>query len=287
MRIRVNGVKLYFDVDGAGLVPAGPRMQERPTLLLIHGGPGLDHSSFKPEFGRLTDLVQMVYLDLRGNGRSEAGSPAEWNLAQWAADIREFCRALDIEKPVVLGQSFGGEVAMTFAAAYPQELSRLILLSATAQLRMDRALPVFERLGGPEVRQLAERYWSRPTPKLHAEYHARCLSLYTTQKLHPDVLSRAIGREAVASYYNGGEGRTYNLLPQLGRISVPTLILAGADDPITTLEDAADIAGALPPGIATLLTLRGCRHGPVREAPEFALGVIRAFLQGQAIPCLQ
>ncbi len=103
----------------------------------------------------------------------------------------------------MLGQSFGGEVAMTFAAAYPQELSRLILLSATAQLRMDRALPVFERLGGPEVRQLAERYWSRPTPKLHAEYHARCLSLYTTQKLHPDVLSRAIGREAVASYYNG------------------------------------------------------------------------------------
>ena len=44
MHIMVNGARLYFDVEGAGLVPDGPRMREKPTLLLLHGGPGFDHS---------------------------------------------------------------------------------------------------------------------------------------------------------------------------------------------------------------------------------------------------
>ena len=75
MHIMVNGARLYFDVEGAGLVPDGPRMREKPTLLLLHGGPGFDHSMYKPAFSHLADTAQIVYLDHRGNGRSE-GAPA-------------------------------------------------------------------------------------------------------------------------------------------------------------------------------------------------------------------
>jgi proline iminopeptidase len=71
MHVHVNGVRLFFDVEGMQLVPDGTRMREKPTLLLLHGGPGFDHSSYKPAFSRFADVAQLVYLDQRGNGRSD------------------------------------------------------------------------------------------------------------------------------------------------------------------------------------------------------------------------
>jgi len=284
MRILINGARLFFDVEGAALTPSGPTMREKSVLILVHGGPGHDHTSFKPEFGELADLVQVVYLDLRGNGRSDLGISSEWNLHQWAEDLREFCRALEIVKPIILGQSFGGEVAMQFAATYPEELSKLILLSCTAKLRLDRSLKVFDRLGGAEIRDLAEAYWHRPTPELHREYYQRCVPLYTTSPIHPDVLRRAITREEVARFYNGGEARTCNLLPGLRNVKCPTLVMGGTHDPITTIDDALDIVRALPAETTTFVPLPGCRHGPMREAPAIAMGVLRAFLKGERIP---
>jgi len=78
MRIPVDGVTLNVDVDGCELVPDGDRMARRPTLVLLHGGPGADHSLFKPEFAAITDAAQVVYLDQRGSGRSDKGVPETW-----------------------------------------------------------------------------------------------------------------------------------------------------------------------------------------------------------------
>lgn len=76
MHIEVNGTRLWFDVDGPALVPDGNEMRQRPTMVLVHGGPGtFDHSYFKPDFGQLAEHAQVVYLDLRGHGRSEWGAP--------------------------------------------------------------------------------------------------------------------------------------------------------------------------------------------------------------------
>ena len=61
MYVTVNGARLYFDVEGAGLVPDGPRMREKPTLLLLHGGPGFDHTMYKPAFSQLADIAQVIY----------------------------------------------------------------------------------------------------------------------------------------------------------------------------------------------------------------------------------
>ncbi len=58
MRVLVNGVRLFFDVEGASLVPEGATMREKPTLVLLQGGPGLDHSIYKPSFSALADVAQ-------------------------------------------------------------------------------------------------------------------------------------------------------------------------------------------------------------------------------------
>jgi len=63
----------FLDVEGAKLRSAGESLREVPTLLLLYGGPGFDHSEFKVGFSQLAEIAQIVYLDHRGNGRSESG----------------------------------------------------------------------------------------------------------------------------------------------------------------------------------------------------------------------
>jgi hypothetical protein len=65
MFVEVNGAKLFFIVEGPGLVPEGPRMREKPAFLLLHGGPGFDHTLYRPAFSALADIAQVVYLDSR------------------------------------------------------------------------------------------------------------------------------------------------------------------------------------------------------------------------------
>ena len=68
--------QLFVDIEGPGLVAAGPVMRDKPTLVLLHGGPGYDHSGFKPAFSQLADIAQIVYYDHRGHGRS---SRCQWS----------------------------------------------------------------------------------------------------------------------------------------------------------------------------------------------------------------
>ena len=159
MHVSVNGVRLFFDVEGAKLVPDGPAMREKPTLLLLHGGPGFDHSIYKPAYSALADIAQVIYLDHRGNGRSDDGPRESWHLAQWGDDVRAFCDALGITAPIVLGASFGGMVALAYATRHPEHPSKLVLISteAAGDTHLERRVALFERFGGPEVGALARR----------------------------------------------------------------------------------------------------------------------------------
>jgi pimeloyl-ACP methyl ester carboxylesterase len=151
MHVLVNGVRLFFDVEGGKLVPDGAFMRERPTLLMLHGGSGSDHSIYKPAYSALADVTQIIYLDHRGNGRSEDGPCESWTLAQWGDDVRAFCEALGITSPIVLGASFGGMVALAYATRHPAHPSKLVLISteAAGDTYLDRRVALFERFGGP------------------------------------------------------------------------------------------------------------------------------------------
>lgn len=280
MRVRIDDVSLFFDVEGAGLVPDGDEMRRKPTLLLLHGGPGFDHSTFKPAFGALADLAQVVCLDHRGNGRSDKSEPAHWNLTQWADDVVAFCRALEIERPIVLGNSFGGMVAMAYATRHPEHPSKLILSSTAARTRMDRVLDAFERLGGADVREAARRYWEDPNPETAAAYAEICLPVYN--RTPQDLANRRVRLGTDVMFHFGrGEERTFDLLPALDRVRCPTLVLVGEDDPITPLADSEDIVAALPADLTRFERFPGCGHGVFRDAPERAMRVLREFIAAE------
>jgi pimeloyl-ACP methyl ester carboxylesterase len=139
-------------------------MRERPVVVCLHGGPGFDHTSLKHDLAPLAEDAQLVFPDQRGQGRSDESSPDRWNLDTWVEDVRGFCEVLGIERPIILGQSFGGMVALGVAIRCPELPARLIVSSSMARFRLDRALPMFERLGGEEARMVAEQAATHDPP---------------------------------------------------------------------------------------------------------------------------
>jgi pimeloyl-ACP methyl ester carboxylesterase len=265
MRVLVNGVRLFFDVEGASLVPEGATMREKPTLVLLHGGPGLDHSIYKPSFSALADVAQVIFLDHRGNGRSDRGPQESWTLAQWGDDVRGFCEALGIARPIVFGASFGGMVAMAYATRHPDHPAKLILVSteAAGDTYFERRVALFERFGGPEVGALARRRF--------LDGHTDAATLDTWLRLAFPEVTHWFTRP-------GGEGHTFNLFPALSRVQCPSLVLGGEEDPMTPIECQAAIAAALPPNLVRFERFPGCGHAVLPDAPESAMTVIRDFI---------
>ena len=116
MRAAIRDTEIYFDVEGAGLVPDGERMREQPVAFVLHGGPGGDHSGFKPGMSPLARRMQLVYVDHRGQGRSAKGDPARYTLDENVEDMEALRRHLGLGPIVSIGTSYGGMVAMAHAA---------------------------------------------------------------------------------------------------------------------------------------------------------------------------
>jgi proline iminopeptidase len=278
MQIEVNGAPLFFDVVGAKLAPVGERMVERPTLLVLHGGPGFDHASMRPYFDRFADSHQVVYPDHRGNGRS-GGELTDCTLAQWGDDIHGFCTALGIEAPVVYGLSFGGMVAMSYAARHPEAPAKLVFSSTAGRMDLPATYAMMARHGGPEAARVAEAFWTQPNPERAAEYISVCMPLYNpTIPPDPEQMRRSIMRTEVMFHFIEGEQRSMDLLAGLSAVRCPALVLAGGLDPITPVACAEAIHAALPEAVRELVVFPGAGHGIHRTEPERAEAVLRRFL---------
>lgn len=59
MYAQINGTRIFFDVEGMGWVPDGPRLREKPVCFVLHGGPGGDHTGYKPGLSPLADYMQL------------------------------------------------------------------------------------------------------------------------------------------------------------------------------------------------------------------------------------
>jgi proline iminopeptidase len=282
MHVGVNGVRLYVDIEGAGLVPDGPRMREKPTLVLLHGGPGFDHSMYKPSFSTLSDIVQIVYYDHRGCGRSENGPTDLWKLDQWGDDVRALCDTLGIEKPIVLGTSFGGFVAQAYATRHPGHATKLILVSTAARFDFQQVYAAFERLGGGEAEHAARSYWSAPSDTTRAVYSKVCVPLYAPRNRADDGawVARAISRNETGVHFNGpaNEQGRFDFRDALARVTSPVLVMAGDKDPITPIAFSETIAACLPPEQVEFQRFAGCGHGIIADDQEGALQAIRDFI---------
>jgi pimeloyl-ACP methyl ester carboxylesterase len=275
VRVRVNDTVLFFDVEGPKFVADGGSMREKPTVVLLHGGPGFDHSNFKPEYARLAEVAQLVYLDHRGNGRSERGDASTWNLDTWADDVKGFCDALEIESPIVLGWSFGGFVAMAYAIRHPGHAAKVILQSTAARLDVERIVAAFSALGGPAAAEAARTFWTTHDDASMAQYLEHCLPLYHSEPL-TDQLTRCAMNPALLGGFDGE--MEMDLRPALGGVQVPVLVLAGRQDPITPLSAAEEIVECLPGPDVALEVFDDSSHFIQLAEPDRFFAVVGDFV---------
>jgi pimeloyl-ACP methyl ester carboxylesterase len=282
VKAHTNGVDLFFDVEGTQLVADGPWMRERPTVILLPTGPGLDHSLYKEHVGpMLAEDAQVVYVDQRGSGRSDWSSQEHWTLETWVEDLAGLCDALELEQPLLLGTGVGGMVAMLYAARYPDRVSRLVLVSTVARYVHTRVIAEFDRLGGPAAGEVAARYFADPTEASFAEYMRVCVPLYTRKPLPPDVVARiAMNTAQAASWDRSGE-RDFDLREDAANVRCPTLVLAGADDPGAAIAGVEELVEALPRELVRYERFADVGHGVFRDRPE-AMSIVREFLFASA-----
>jgi pimeloyl-ACP methyl ester carboxylesterase len=281
MRIRVNGVSLFFEVIGPKLAPAGTSPPERPTVIVLHGGPGIDHTSLRGDLDPLGRVAQVIYLDQRGNGRSERGSLSTWNLATWAEDVRAFCDALGIERPIVFGNSFGGVVALVYATMYPGHPAKLVLHSTTAHFELEAALDKFRQHGGAAAEEIARRFFTDPSVDALEDYRRDCMPLYSCKRPVPvRAVPPAVLNIDVARHFIGGEWHTFDLRPHLFKIASPTLVQAGEEDVVFPRLCAETLTAGLPRDLLQFDSYSGCGHALFNDEPARVFAVLEAFVSG-------
>ncbi len=284
VKVDVNGARLWFDVDGAGLVPDGEEMRERPTVVLVHGGPGsFDHSYLKPDFRRLAEVAQVVYLDLPGHGRSDWGDAEAWSFELCGDALHDFCEALGIDSPVVYGHSLGGFVAMAYATRYPSHAGALVLQSTFARFDLDRIEEEFRRRGGDDAGRVARLVYGGDGDSVADEEWARTWKLVGRRVPGEEERARTIVNSELRAH--GGEAmRRFDVVGGLGVIECPVLVCVGELDPITPVSAAREIHAALPAGNARLEVVEGAGHFTWRDAPDRYWPLLLDFVRSYRAP---
>ncbi|MCU1502932.1 MAG: alpha/beta hydrolase fold, partial [Ilumatobacteraceae bacterium] len=252
----------------------------RPTVLLLHGGPGFDHSTYKGADAMvLDDVAQVVFYDHRGNGRSDRGTPEQWTLDTWADDVVRLCDALEIVKPVVVGASFGGFVAQRYLARHPDHPSKVVLACTSARLDVEAISTRFTQLGGEAAGAAARQLFGGDISVMPA-FLEHCIPLYATEPPDPDAMARAVMNPELMAHFFTGEATTMDLRTGLAVAECPVLVLGGELDPVMPREMVREMVGALPPNSTQFEEIPGVSHLQVAGRP--ASNLVKAFIQNTA-----
>lgn len=287
MKLQINGTELFFDVVGSEL-DAARGFRQRPTLILLHGGPGFDHTYLRPWLDPVSGVAQLIYIDERGCGRSARHTHEYYQLGIMADDVVELCRALAIERPFVLGQSFGGFVALSIAQRHPDFPAGIILFDTSPAWTGGYDLDALEQLVGgdygKELRQIAYRESTGQASEVELKrFEQEIMPYYWHQHFKPEYIEGLFSTENmnvdIATYMMGTLSKEYDLRSSLPDIKVPALVLQGRYDWVTPMSGALEMAEKMPN--ATLHVFEHSGHMVFMEEPEELADVIKEWIRGR------
>ncbi len=278
--ISIRDVSLFVKVMGQGY-----------PLVLMHGGPGLDHTSLLA-LQPLADQFTLIFYDHRCNGRSDGAPVSSMTLENLTADADALRQKLGFEKWAVLGHSFGGNVALEYALRFPQSLSHLILMNTGGD-------QWWVNQNAPEL--LAKRGYSAAA--------VQAVRRFFNGQLTPREFFPLTMKYARAYYYNGshwamvrGIVKGYHLkarpeasvfgysqllkgwtvMDRLSEINVPTLVMAGRDDFLYPPEHQVALRAGIPNAQLELIERAG--HEAPSERPAEIVQAVRDFMAAKNVP---
>jgi len=272
---------LHYTIAGQG-----------PTCLVISGGPGADPHYFEDLAG-LTDTLTLVLLHPRGAGDSRFPNDADWSLPGYARDVEALRQQLALDRPLILGHSHGGFIALRYAVEYPTHVGPLILVDTSARglLEWDEETaiqPYADQPWFPQARvELAFEITAETTPEEASRNLQQVMPFYFAH-LTPDVAAYgarvgSLPYDTTPQVYGAGvNGFTTDQRPDLPSIHTPTLVLVGRHDFIHNVEMAEEIARLIPG--AELVIFEQSGHFAFVEERERFHEVVRDFVQRVAPP---
>jgi proline iminopeptidase len=283
MRITVNRTELYFDVDGSELAIAGAGLRRRPTLVVLHGGPGFDQGYLRPGLHALADAAQFVFVDLRGQGRSGPAQVESCTLEQMADDVAALCAVLGIDRPVVFGHSAGGFVALQLALRHPGSAGGLILCHTAAAVTPGPgadAPPGPAERGGLEAGAVAARLFAGDfSPGIGQAFDRLVLPLYAApghEDVPPRLMALSTLNAAIAAHFFRALAPGYDLRPHLAEIAAPALVITGRHDWVCPPAAGRRLAQGL--RSARLVELPDAGHFGFADTPAPFLRAVREHL---------
>lgn len=284
MYAKVNGYKIFFDVEGLQFVPDGPVMREKPVCLVLHGGPGGDHSHFVPDLSPLAEYCQLIYIDDRNCGRSDRIDYKTNSIKQNVEDIEALREYLGLDKVFILGQSYGGMKAQYYAAHYPEHLYGAMIICTSpnaAGIAPDRVAKHILEYGTQEQYEIWTTGALQTGKITFHEYLEKMLPLYHgkgkfKRQAAIDGQQRILTSDEVVSYQFSGELAEFDLTPDLKTINLPCLVMAGEQDFICDVAANKDIADAIPN--SEFHVIPGASHEVFADCPEIVFPILKGFI---------
>lgn len=279
----IRDVSLYVRTMGSGY-----------PLVLMHGGPGADHTTMLP-FRNCADRFTLVFYDHRCNGRSEGAPVSSMTWENLTADADALRDKLGFERWAVLGHSFGGQVALEYALAYPDRISHLILLDAGGDSRwaLENAADLLAKRGYSARKVELVRRWFNGEfePKEMLPIFMRIGDAYSHRKGLSFLLSTALAglqggwrwkpRPEALIFAGTHMARDWSVMDRLGEIEVPTLVMAGRDDFVFPPEHQAQLAAGIPN--ARLQIVERAGHNPHYEQTAEVMDAVRQFITADSV----
>lgn len=274
----INGTQLFVKIMGSG----GP-------VVILHGGPGLDHSYFLPHLQELSSDFQLIFFDQRTSGRSsfQDVDSTEVSLSHFIEDIEELRLSLGLGKIHLLGHSFGGLLAMKYAINFPENLKSLLLINSTAASHSYFAQTnelMKTRMTKKDSLERAAILESESFKQGKAESYRKlflltfALNFYDRSKIDSlrlyipdDYIARSVRLQHLFA-----DMASYDFYEDLKHVKCPTLVLRGSDECLP-MEATERIHRNLP--FSKLVVLQECGHFPFVECKGKFFSEVRAFLR--------
>lgn len=268
---QLTETRLWFEEMGAG-----------PRCLVMHGGLGIDHHSYRPGPDSLAEHLRLVYYDHRGHGGSDPVPLETLTLAQLAEDADELRHFFGDGRIGVMGHSFGGFIAYEYASRHPDRVAFLVIVCSSPSVDFgDRLTAEMDRRLTNQMRAVLEL----PEPASSEEWRRRSrvlLPLYFHRWDPAYARALTVGwADYSAAIAAGRDLDGWTRWADLHRITCPTLLVMGDDDFIPHRDRVAEVAELLPDGV--VLTIRDSGHYPWLEQPEQFFDGVTSWLEERHI----
>ncbi|HKJ28389.1 MAG TPA: alpha/beta hydrolase [Anaerolineales bacterium] len=271
-----NGLKLWYKVSGNG-----------PVCVMPTPGWGSSSDIYFLSLQKLDEFFTMVYLDTRGSGRSERPpTPQDYTYEQFASDLDALRQHLGQEQILVLGHSQGGVHAMQYALRYPEGCRGLILADSfpafDAHLSEDMQKNAMKHQQEPWFETAFEALNNEEEIQNEAEYKEYIEAILPFYLVDQEVPKRYADAFETGTFsleaMKGQEAvqLTVNLLPELHKIDIPTLIVVGSDDFICSPLQSERIHFGIKN--SKLIVIQNSGHFPWMEQPEQFYARVKAGL---------